>query len=95
MPQKGDVREQSFKVPEVMVRIKCDVHPWMGAYAGVLDHPYYNVTGDNGTFSIENLPPGEYVIEAWHETYGTMTQSITVGDNETKVADFTYGQSAS
>lgn len=95
MPKQGDVREQSFKVPEVMVRIKCDVHPWMGAYCGVLDHPYYSVSGDDGTFSIENLPPGDYVIEAWHETYGTMTQTISVGDNETKVADFTFGKSAS
>jgi len=95
MPNKGDIREQSFKVPEVMVRIKCDVHPWMGAYCGVLDHPYFSVTGDDGTFSIDNLPPGEYVIEAWHEKYGTMTQTVTVGDNETKVADFTYGQPAS
>lgn len=95
MPKQGDVREQTFKVPEVMIKIKCDVHPWMGAYAGVLDHPYFSVTGDDGAFSIENLPPGEYVIEAWHETYGTMTQTITVGDNETKVADFTYQGSAS
>lgn len=95
MPKKGDVREQSFKVPEVMVKIKCDVHPWMGAYCGVLNHPYFSVSGDDGTFSIENLPPGQYVIEAWHETYGTMTQTITVGENETKVADFTYGKSAS
>lgn len=95
MPKQGDVREQSFKVAEVMVKIKCDVHPWMGAYCGVLDHPYFSVSGDDGTFSIENLPPGEYVVEAWHETYGTMTQTITVGDNETKVADFTFGKSAS
>lgn len=95
MPNKGDVREQSFKVPEVMVRIKCDVHSWMSAYCGVLDSPYFSVTGDDGTFSIENLPPGQYVIEAWHETYGTQTQTVTVGDNETKVADFTFGKSAS
>jgi plastocyanin len=95
MPKQGDVREQSFKVAEVMVKIKCDVHPWMGAYCGVLDHPYFNVSGDDGTFSIENLPPGEYEVEAWHETFGTMTQTITVGDNETKVADFTFGESSS
>lgn len=95
MPNKGDVREQTFKVPEVMVRIKCDVHPWMGAYCGVLDHPYFSVSSDDGSFNIENLPPGEYVIEAWHETYGTKTQTVTVGDNETKVVDFSFGQSAS
>jgi len=90
MPKKGDVRERSFKVHEVMVKIKCDVHPWMGAYAGVLEHPYHSVSGDDGTFSLKNLPPGDYVVEAWHETYGTMKQNITVGDNETKTTDFTF-----
>ncbi len=92
MPNKGDVRERSFQIPEVMVRIKCDVHPWMGAYAGVLSHPYFAVSGDDGTFTIKNLPAGEYVIETWHEKYGTQTQTITVGKNETKTVDFTYGK---
>ena len=91
MPKRGDERERSFPKVEVMVRIKCDVHPWMGAYAGVLDHPYFSVSGDDGSYSINNLPAGEYVIEAWHEKYGTMTQTVTVGDDETKSADFSFG----
>lgn len=94
MPKKGDTRERSFKKPEIMVRIKCDVHPWMGAYCGVVDNPYFSVSGDDGTFTIDHLPAGQYVIEAWHEEYGTMTQTVTVGDNETKTVDFSMGPSS-
>lgn len=91
MPKKGDERDQTFKKPEVMVKIKCDVHPWMLAYVGVVDHPYYSVSGDDGSFSLNHLPPGNYVVEAWHEKYGTQTQSVTVGDGETKTVDFSFG----
>ena len=52
---------------------KCDVHGWMNAYAGVLDHPYFAVTKPDGTFSIPNLPPGTYTLAAWHEKLGTQT----------------------
>ncbi len=80
MPIKGMKLTKKFDKPEVMVKIKCEVHPWMKAYAGVLDHPYYAVTGDNGTAEIKDLPAGEYTIEAWHEKYGTQTQKVTVTD---------------
>lgn len=86
--------QKEFKKAEVMVRIKCDVHGWMSAYCGVLDHPYYAVTGENGTFSLSSLPPGEYVIEAWHEEYGTQTQTVTVGPKETKDISFTFEPSS-
>lgn len=92
MPTQNSVREQSFRQPEVMVRIKCDVHPWMLAYAGVVTHPFHSVTGENGSFSLENLPAGEYVIEAWHETHGTATQTVTVGDGESAELEFTFGE---
>ena len=95
MPNEGDERERVFREPEVMVRIKCDIHPWMLAWAGVLEHPYYGVTGDDGTFSLDELPAGDYVIEAWHEEYGTQTQNVTVGDGETQSIDFTFGEQAS
>ena len=81
---------KSFKAPEVMVRIKCDVHGWMKCYAGVVDHPYYGVTGDGGAFELSPLPPGEYVIEAWHEEYGTQTQTVTVTEKEVKEITFTF-----
>ena len=61
-PVKGMETEFSFAKPEVLVRFKCDVHPWMFAYVGVVDHPYFAVTGKDGTFKIPNLPPGKYSI---------------------------------
>jgi plastocyanin len=79
-----------FTVKEVMVPFKCDVHGWMNAYVGVLDHPYFAVTTTDGTFSLKTLPPGTYTIEAWHEKLGTTTQTVTVGDKETKTVDFVF-----
>ena len=73
-----------------MVPFKCDVHKWMNSYAGVLDHPYYGVTGTTGSFKIGDLPPGDYVVEAWHEKLGTQTQNVTVGEKETKEISFTF-----
>ena len=80
MPIKGMKLTKKFEKPEVMVKIKCEVHPWMKSYAGVVDHPFYGVTGDNGTAELKDLPAGEYVIEAWHEKYGSQTQKVTVTD---------------
>jgi plastocyanin len=80
----------TFSTREVMVPFKCDVHRWMNAYAGVLDHPFYAVTSDEGRFELKGLPPGTYTIEAWHETLGTQTQSVTIGDKETKDIAFSF-----
>ena len=91
MPNEGDVREQQFRVPEVMLHIKCDVHPWMSAYAGVVDHPFYSVSSDEGSFAISGLPAGNYVVEAWHEEYGMATQNVTVADGEAASIDFSFG----
>lgn len=94
MPTAGQERDETFRVPEVMVRIKCDVHPWMLAWAGVTDHPFYSTSDETGAFNIQNLPAGDYVIEAWHEEYGTQTQNVTVGDGESATLDFTFGGEA-
>jgi len=67
-----------FTVPEVMVRIKCDFHGWMAAHVGVMSHPFFAVTDKAGAFSIKGLPPGTYTLEAWHETFGTRTQQVTI-----------------
>ena len=82
--------ERTFSDSEVMIPVKCDVHGWMEAYIGVQEHPYMAVTGADGSFSLANLPPGTYTIEAWHERYGTQTQSVTVGVQESTEITFTF-----
>ncbi len=89
MPLQGMKLNKKFDTPEVMAKFKCDVHPWMNAYVGVLPHPYFSVTGTDGTFEIKDLPAGEYTVEAWHEKYGTQTQKITVVEGSSSV-DFTF-----
>jgi hypothetical protein len=74
-----------------MIPVKCNVHPWMRAYIGVVSHPFFAVTGEDGTFTIKGLPPGTYTLEAWHEKYGTKDVQITVAPKESKTADFTMG----
>ena len=82
--------ERTFDSAEVMVPFRCDVHGWMNAYAGVLDHPYFAVTGEDGLFDISTLPPGDYVLEAWHEQLGTQTQNVTVATGQTAEVSFTF-----
>jgi hypothetical protein len=82
--------DRTFPLPEVMVPLRCNVHGWMGAYVGVLSHPYHAVTGDSGTFSLDRLPPGEYLIEAWHPNLGTQEQRVTVATGETASVSFTF-----
>ena len=84
---------RSFRTAEVMVPLRCDVHGWMNAYVGVLDHPYHSVSNSSGAFNLSTLPPGDYVIEAWHERYGTQTQNVTVTTGETAEVTFTFSGS--
>jgi hypothetical protein len=90
MPKFVKQKETTFTAPEVMVAIKCDVHPWMSGYAGVVPHPFFAVSGADGTYTIKGLPPGDYTIEAWQEKLGTQTQKVTVGAKESKTADFKF-----
>lgn len=85
--------ERTFGAPEVMIPVACDVHGWMQAYIGVVENPYYAVTGEDGQFTLENLPPGDYVVEAWHERYGTQTANVTVGPQQTQQIEFTFNES--
>lgn len=89
---KGAVDRKVFQNPEIMVQMKCDVHPWMSSYIGVVAHPFFAVTGEDGSFRISNLPAGSYTIEVWHEKLGTQTQQVTVQDGETKEVNFTFKQ---
>ncbi len=89
-PSAGDAAPKVFTTKEVMVPVECNVHGWMKSYVGVLDHPYFAVSGTDGGAKIGNLPPGTYTLEAWHEKYGTQTQSVTVGPNESKDVVFNF-----
>jgi hypothetical protein len=80
----------TFTTKEVMIPFKCNVHSWMHAYVGVLDHPYFAVTGNGGKFDLRTVPAGTYTIEAWHEKLGTQKASVTVGANETKTQNFKF-----
>jgi hypothetical protein len=79
---------------EVMVRFKCDVHPWMSAWMGVMSHPFYAVSAEDGSFSIENVPAGEYTLEAWHETLGTKSQAVTVAEDGDVAVSFDFSPAA-
>ena len=93
-PIQGLKTTHTFTQKEIMVPFKCDVHGWMNAHLGVLDHPYFAVSGSDGKFEIKTLPPGNYVIEAWHEKLGAQTQNVTIGKNETKDITFTFKTAA-
>lgn len=76
---EGDpVLERRFVRPELMVRVKCNVHSWMRAYVNVMEHPYFAVTGADGSFEIRQLPPGEYTLEALHEKLPPQEMSVRV-----------------
>jgi plastocyanin len=89
-PTAGMKTMRTFAVPEVMVALECNVHGWMNAFLAVLPHPYYTVTGMDGSFIIKGLPPGTYTLEAWHEKYGVQTINVTLGTTDWKTAQFTF-----
>jgi hypothetical protein len=81
---------RKFIKPEIMIKVKCNIHSWMHAYIGVVDHPYFAVSGVKGTFELPNVPPGDYVIEAWHETLGVMQQPVKVTPAARINVDFAF-----
>jgi plastocyanin len=88
MPNGADLNF-SFDKPEVFLKFKCDVHPWMFAWVSVFDHPYYALSGKDGTFKIANVPAGKYTLVAQHRKAGTVKQEIEVKDGEAAKADLT------
>jgi len=79
----------AFAEPEMFLKFKCDVHPWMFAWVSVFDHPYFAVSGKDGTFKISNVPAGKYTIQAAHRKAGTGTQEIEVKEGAANKVDFT------
>ncbi len=94
MPNKGQQVTKEFAAQEVMVRIKCDVHPWMECWAGVMSHPFFAVSGDGGAFEIKAVPPGTYTLEAWHEKFGTQTRTVTIRTGEAVELSFSFRAAA-
>ena len=93
---KGASFDHTFTKPEVLIQFKCDIHPWMYGYGGVVDNPFYAVSTPDGTFEIKDLPAGTYTIEAVHAKLGTQTsQQVTVADGEAKTVDFQFQASGS
>jgi uncharacterized membrane protein/plastocyanin len=90
MPTKDMRLPKTFGKEEVMVRAKCDVHPWMSAFVGVVSHPFFAVTGEDGEIKLENVPEGELEIEAWHESFGRKTQKVTVTARQTTEVVFAF-----
>lgn len=89
---KQDMVDKVKLVAEDAFKVKCDVHPWMGAYIAVFNHPFFAVTGDEGTYEIKNVPPGKYTVEVWHEhpSFGTLKMEVEVGSGATVEKDFIY-----
>lgn len=85
--KRGEERPKVFAAKEI-IRLFCDVHPWMVAWIHVLDHPLWAVTGPDGKFKMKGLPPGKYTIEAWHDGYKAVTQEIEVKAKDSKTLNF-------
>ncbi len=90
MSVQGQTATKYFSHPELMVHLKCDVHPWMGAWVGVTGHPFFQVTGPDGAFRIEGLPAGTFVVELRHETLGTRRRTVTLAPGEQGVIDVSW-----
>ncbi|HTI40156.1 MAG TPA: carboxypeptidase regulatory-like domain-containing protein [Vicinamibacterales bacterium] len=89
-PLAGMKSTVTFTAPEVLVPFKCDVHSWMNAYIGVVNHPYFAVSADGGKFELRDVPPGTYTIEAVHEKLGRQTQTVTLGPKDSKQVSLTF-----
>lgn len=90
MPKQNQIIERKLKKQQVMVPVKCDVHSWMQAWIGSVDHPFFAVTGADGAFKLEGLPKGSYELELWHPTLGTQTANVTVNDGAASSVTVTF-----
>ncbi len=88
-PPGAPAFDVSWSAEEVAVPVKCNIHPWMHGYMAVVKGPYA-VSNNDGTYTIENVPPGNYTVTAWQEVYGTQAQKVTVASGKPATADFTF-----
>lgn len=90
-PITGMINRHRFEKPEVLIRVKCGIHPWEFAFIGVVEHPFFAVSGTDGRYSLPaGLPPGKYVVEAVHPKAGRLTREVTLSADQTVTVDFTF-----
>lgn len=87
---RGTSTSLKLRQPEVMVKLRCDIHPWMIGWIGVLPHPFFAVTGEDGSFRFEGLPPGDYEIAVWHEKLGERTSRVTLPAKGDLLVDYAF-----
>jgi len=88
---RAEHKFKTFNSEEVLFPVTCSVHPWMRSYIGVSPHPFFAVTGDDGSFTLKGVPPGTYTVEAVHEKFGRKQGKLTLAPSGTATLDFTYG----
>jgi plastocyanin len=81
---RGRTIPLTFRRPEI-IRIDCDLHPWMRAWVVMAEHPFYAVTNSRGEFALDNVPPGTYTVQVWQESLGVITKDVVVSDGVTTV----------
>ncbi len=89
--------EKTFTRAEVLIPVKCNQHPWMKSYIGVMKHPFFAVSAEDGSYTIKGVPPGTYTVVAWHEGSGERpatekTMQVTVPASGSAKADFAFGE---
>lgn len=89
-PIRGMESRRSFDAAEIGMPVRCDIHGWMTASIHVLDHEFFYITGEDGSFTLPTLPAGDYEVEAWHPTLGTSSQSVSVSAGATPELSFEF-----
>jgi plastocyanin len=90
-PMAGMQHDFVLKAEE-LIKLTCDLHRWMVSYVAVIDHPYFAVSGEDGSFTIANVPPGRRTIRVWHERLGELTQTVDVKSGAASEVTFSYSQ---
>jgi|CXWL01.1.fsa_nt_gi plastocyanin len=93
-PSVGMVFSHVLRAAEI-IRLRCEPHSWMTGYIGVVDHPYFAMTRDDGSFTIERVPAGRRVVHVWHEAFGDTTRTVVVKAGEVVTVDLAYTGGAS
>jgi plastocyanin len=89
-PPNGGTTRHTFAKPELMLPVRCNNHPWMQAFLNVAPNPFFAVSGEDGHFAIQGLPPGTYTLVAVQEQLGQQQATVTVTTHGTATADFSF-----